>query len=171
MASRNMREKIGGPFSRLSCRMSTTRTTEARAIRDRWQETGSCRKVLRDEGESAFSVAARLTEMSPWPRSCDGRDVRVEQPAEVLAKKIKYRGSRFAPRDVFDLIAIHRHDPSIVSVAVAAAPEALRRTADRIERTAGRYRATIADEVNPTSSGAQLLEVDPLDAVDILAGA
>lgn len=73
------------------------------------------------------------------------------------------------PRDIFDLLAIHEHDPSIVKAAVTAVPDAARRAADRITRIADRYRETIHDEVNPTSSGAHLLELDPLQAISALA--
>lgn len=73
------------------------------------------------------------------------------------------------PRDIFDLLAIHEHDPSIVKAAVTAVLDAARRAADRITRIANRYRETIHDEVNPTSSGAHLLELDPLQAISALA--
>ncbi len=150
--------------------LSPNRNKAARAITDRWQEPGHCLKLVRDEGEIDFIVAARLTELAPWLLRFDNREIRVEQPAEILAKKLKYRGSRFAPRDIFDVLAIHEYDPLLVPVALAAAPDGARRAADRIERIAVRYRETIADDVNPTATGAALLEVDPLRVVEILTG-
>jgi hypothetical protein len=53
-------------------------------------------------------------------------------------------------------------------VAVAAATEATRRAIDRIQRIAPRYRDSIEEEINPTATGAVLLELDPLEAVEIL---
>ena len=98
-----------------------------------------------------------------------GREVPVEAPAEILAKVLKYRGSRILPRDIFDILAIRRFDPAVVTAAVAAAPDGARRATDRIRRMASRYRETIADEVNPTSNGTELLEIDPIEAAEILA--
>lgn len=148
--------------------LSPQRNRAARAITDTWQEPGHYLKLERDEGEIDFIVAATVTDIPPWLLRFEDRDVRVEAPAEILAKKLRYRGSRFVPRDVFDVLACDRHDPSIVAGAVAADTAGARRAADRIRRIAGRYRATIADEVNPTSSGAELLEVDPVRAAALL---
>jgi hypothetical protein len=57
-----------------------------------------------------------------------------------------------------------------VKTAVAAVPDGARRAVDRIQRIEKRYRETIRDEVNPTASGAELLEVDPSEAAEILSG-
>jgi len=35
---------------------------------------------------------------------------------------------------------------------------------------ADRFRETIVDEVNPTDSGAELLEIDPIRAAEFLSG-
>jgi hypothetical protein len=148
--------------------LSPNRNSASRAITDRWQEPGHYVKLVRDEGEIDFLVAAQLTELDPWILPFERREIRVEQPAEILAKKLKYRGSRFAVRDIFDLLAIHAHDPTIVAVAVAAATEATRRAIDRIQRIAPRYRDSIEEEINPTATGAVLVELDPLEAVEIL---
>lgn len=151
--------------------LSPNRNRAARAITDRWQEPGHDLRLERDEGAIDFIVAARLTGLMPWLYDFKGRDIPVEQPAEILAKKLKYRGSRIVPRDIFDLIAIYRRDPMIVRTAVAAVPDGARRAADRIRRIEKRYRQTIEEDVNPTARGAELLEVDPIEAAEILASA
>jgi transglutaminase-like putative cysteine protease len=117
-----------------------------------------------------FIVAARQTDLAPWQYSFKGRDIPVEEPAEILAKKLKYRGSRIIPRDIFDILAVDRFDPAIVAAAVAAASDGARRAVDRIRRIEKRYRETIRDEVNPTATGAELLEVDPIEVAEILSG-
>ena len=86
----------------------------------------------------------------------------------IVAKKLKYRGSRLLPRDIFDLLTVQRFDPMHIGTAVRTVPDGARRAADRIERIATRYRQTIGDEVNPTSTGVELLDVDPLDAARAL---
>jgi len=67
-----------------------------------------------------------------------------------------------SPRDLFDILAVYRFDPAIVKTAVTAVPDGARRAVDRIRRIEKRYRETIRDEVIPTASGAELLEVDPM---------
>jgi len=83
--------------------------------------------------------------------------------------KLKYRSSRFLPRDIFDLLAVYRFDPNQIRIAINAVPEGARRAADRIKRIANRYRLGIINEVNPTSTGVELFEEDPLEAAKILS--
>jgi hypothetical protein len=151
--------------------LSPNRNPVTRAMSDRWQEPGHYIKLERPEGEIDFIVAARLTSIPPWLLRFAGRDIPVEAPAEILAKKLRYRASRLAVRDIFDLLAIHRHDPTAVALALEAAPGTARLAVDRIQRIAGRYRSLVRDEINPTPAGAELLELDPLDAARLLAGA
>jgi hypothetical protein len=150
--------------------LSPNRNKASRAISDRWQDPGHYLRLEREEGVIDFIVAARLTDLAPWLCSFKGREVPIEKPAEILAKKLKYRGSRIIPWDIFDILAVHHYDPAIVKVAVAAAPDGARRAIDRIRRIEKRYRETINDEVNPTATGAELLEVDPIEAAEILSG-
>jgi Nucleotidyl transferase AbiEii toxin, Type IV TA system len=151
--------------------LSPNRNAAARSITDRWQEPGNYIKLELEEGSVDFILAGRQTALMPWLYPFMDRKVHVEQPAEIIAKKLKYRGSRLLSRDLFDLLAVHRWDPIQLSAAVRAVPEAARRAADRIKRFAPRYRDTIREEVNPTAAGVDLLDVDPLEAVKILTGA
>ncbi len=148
--------------------LSPNRNEVTRAISDRWQEPGHYLRLEREEGVIDLILAAQVTDLGPWYYRFRGRDIPVEEPAEILAKKLKYRGSRIIPRDIFDILAVLRFDPAIATAAVEAAPDGARRAADRIRRIAKRYRETIGDEVNPTASGAELLEVDPIEAAEIL---
>ncbi len=47
-----------------------------------------------------------------------GRQVLVERPREILAKKIVYRGRLFQPRDVFDLACVARAEPEEVAAVL-----------------------------------------------------
>ncbi len=52
-----------------------------------------------------------------------GREVKVETAAEVIAKKMYYRGDRATARDLFDLtLVIEREPDSLVSAAPLPAP-------------------------------------------------
>ncbi len=150
--------------------LSPNRNSAARSITDQWQEPGNYIKLQCDGGAIDFVLGSSLTELPPWCFGFRGRDVPVEEPAEILAKKLKYRGSRLLPRDIFDLLAAHRFAPDSLSHALEVTPEGARRAADRIQRMAERYRETIADEINPTATGVELLEVDPLEAAKLLKG-
>ncbi len=148
--------------------LSPNRNSASRAITDRWQEPGHYLKLEREEGAIDFIVAARQTDLAPWRYDFKGRSIPVDEPAEILAKKLKYRGSQIIPRDIFDLLAVHRFNPEIFKEAIAAVPDGARRAADRIRRIEKRYRETIKDEVNPTANGAELLEADPIEVAEIL---
>jgi Nucleotidyl transferase AbiEii toxin, Type IV TA system len=44
-----------------------------------------------------------------------GRDVLIERPREILAKKLVYRGRRLQPRDLFDIACVARAEPDEVA--------------------------------------------------------
>ena len=56
-----------------------------------------------------------------------------------------------------------------MKTALTAAPDGARRAVDRIRRIEKRYPESIKDEVNPTASGVEILEIDPLQAAEILS--
>ncbi len=148
--------------------LSPNRNPVVRGITSRWQQPGHYIKLERDEGAIDFIVAPRLTDLAPWVHDFKERPILVEMPAEILAKKLRFRGSQFMPRDIFDLLTIGRVEPKAVDKAVAAVPDGARRAADRIRRIAPRYRETIGDEVNPTATGLEFLDLDPATAADLL---
>jgi len=124
-----------------------------------------------DLGAIDFILAGRQTKLTPWVYRFNDQDIPVEFPGEILAKKLKYRGSRFLPRDVFDLLAIYNHDPKQVRVAIEVSRDGARRAVDRIKRISQRYRESIQDEVNPTQTGLELIDADPNETVEILLNA
>jgi hypothetical protein len=148
--------------------LSPNRNRAARAITDRWQEPGNYLRLELEAGAIDFILAGRLTSLPTWPYRLEGRAIQVEEPAEIMAKKLKYRGSRLLSRDIFDLLAVSRFDRSQIRTAVQASPDGARRAADRIQRMARRYRDSIREEVNPTATGVDLLDADPLEAAQIL---
>lgn len=148
--------------------LSPNRNSAARRITTRWQEPGRYLKLDREEGEIDFLIASRQTDLPPWRYEFKDRAILIEEPGEILAKKLQYRGSQLLPRDIFDILAIARTEPAAIGAAVQAVPTATRLAIDRIERIARRYRDTIGDEVNPTAKGAALLEIDPLEAAAVL---
>jgi hypothetical protein len=60
-------------------------------------------------GEIDFICAAPLTAEHAQSRIIGGREIPLERPQEIIAKKIVYRGAQMQPRDMFDIAAALRH--------------------------------------------------------------
>ena len=102
---------------------------------------GSFVKLQFEEGEIDFVAAPNLTDAA-WERwEIQGRPVRVETAAEVIAKKMYHRGDRATARDLFDLALVVEREPQALA---AAAPflirhrqrflEQIRQPGDRSDR-------------------------------------
>lgn len=70
--------------------------------------TRALKLVFSGIGEIDFICCASLTSHPTLKMDVCGRSVDVETPAEIIAKKIYYRGQQFQPRDIFDLVATVR---------------------------------------------------------------
>jgi len=87
-----------------------------------------------EEGEVDFVAAPNLTDAA-WERwEIQGRPVRVETAAKVIAKKMYHRGDRATARDLFDLAMVVEREPE----ALAAAAPFLMRHRDRFLAQIGR---------------------------------
>lgn len=62
--------------------------------------------VFEDMGEIDFICCASIQDTSTERREVRGHMVDLETPAEIIAKKVWYRGTHFQPRDMFDLAAV-----------------------------------------------------------------
>ncbi len=62
--------------------------------------------AFKDIGEIDFICAASLTAHPVVEARVRGRDVLLETPAEIIAKKICYRGASMQPRDMFDIACV-----------------------------------------------------------------
>ena len=83
---------------------------------------GSFVKLQFEEGEVDFVAAPNLTDAA-WERwEIQGRPVRVETAAEVIAKKMYHRGDRATARDLFDLSMVVEREPEALA-AVTLPPE------------------------------------------------
>jgi len=134
-----------------------------RAMTDNWQQPGHYLKLLFAEGEVDFIAALSRTGQpsDAWPWR--GRLLPLETTAEILAKKLHWRGSRALARDVFDLEAARRFDKAGFEAALAAEPEGAGRVADVITRRENRLRKELPLAVRPTAKGAGIHDFDLLD--------
>lgn len=62
--------------------------------------------AYRDLGEIDFICCAEITDEPTHAKDIRGHRVALETPAEIIAKKVYYRGWSFQPRDMFDLAAV-----------------------------------------------------------------
>ena len=117
--------------------------------------------IVGDVGEIDFLAASPLTAAATKPFDFDGRLIARERPAEVIAKKLYYRGSNFKTRDVFDLAGTFLVQPDELREAASSpfmTPEVYARARLRMELRAGSFIADIRQEVNPTEFGRSYLD-------------
>ena len=91
-------------------------------------------------GEIDFIVTGHVTDDCARAREILGREVLLETVPEIIAKKIRYRGSRIQPRDVFDIAAaVEAGYRCEIKAALAALPEDVERTSERLARLSPEY--------------------------------
>ena len=76
-------------------------------------------KLIRSEGEIDFVASPNLTQQPFEWWNLLGRDVRVETPAEIMAKKLWHRGDIVTARDIFDLSLVIEKDPDALRSAAS----------------------------------------------------
>lgn len=77
-------------------------------------ETAISVKLYFAEGEIDFIASTPLTDNPTVDEAIQGRTVRVETTAEILAKKVWHRGWAFTARDIFDFALIASREPAAV---------------------------------------------------------
>lgn len=91
----------------LSPRLNTT----AESLTQNFIEQAGSLKLFFPEGEIDFVVSGYLTSRSAVGEELFGRTVQVESSAEIIAKKVRYRGIEFTARDIFDLAMVADKEP------------------------------------------------------------
>ena len=88
--------------------------------------------IFDDVGEIDFIVCADITDAPSVITEIRGRAVSLETPAEIVAKKIYYRGARLQPRDMFDIAAVaEAYGPDyLVAPLRSCGTEALKKALD-----------------------------------------
>lgn len=71
-----------------------------------YSEAGHHVRLQFQEGEIDFIVAQQLSSKVPSYEKILGEHIYVDNPVEIIAKKIHYRAEEFKPRDVFDLAIV-----------------------------------------------------------------
>lgn len=144
--------------------LSPQRNATVRSITGKWQDPGHYIKLELDDGEIDFIASGLRTDPGHGPWEFEGRELPLETAAEVLAKKLHWRGSVALARDVFDLAAAWRLDAESFALAVEAEPGGAKRLADQITRRGKRIAQELPLAIQPTPIGQ-----DILDNIDLLA--
>ena len=114
-------------------------------------------KLAFDEiGEIDFIVGRALTAPAVTKQTVEEEEVNLETVAEIITKKIHYRGGSIKPRDIFDIAAAATHDQD-------ALISALRHYKDDVAKTLGALERLKLDFVNATI--AELTIKDPFKPV------
>ncbi len=137
--------------------MYPNKNRKIRALSDDWQQPGNYLKIIRPEGNIDCLVTRSFVANPSFSYDFNGRYIPVETPAEIIAKKIHYRGSQFTLRDLFDIAATSKLDPAALSSAALEIRDALPRALDRAKLLRKRYDQTIHNAVIPTESGKRFM--------------
>jgi hypothetical protein len=77
---------------------------------DSIREMGNYIKYYFPEGKIDFVVAGRITDFEPQKHDFFGDEVFLDDPVEIVAKKLYHRCDRFYPRDFFDLAIVYESE-------------------------------------------------------------
>ncbi len=118
----------------------------AESLTHDYVEQANFLKLYFPEGEIDFVVSGFLTAAPVTTERIDGRDIRVETSAEIIAKNIWCRGADFTARDMFDFALVAQREPW----AIRRALETSRRPFSGTEQRVARYqvsRAAISPQI------------------------
>lgn len=118
---------------------------ESRPSDYRGDGAGFLKLAFEGIGEIDFIVGQSLTAPGVTKQTVEGEGVDLETVAEVITKKVHYRGASIKPRDIFDIAAASRTNRDAVV-------EALRTYKDDVARTLGTIERLNPDFVNITIS-------------------
>jgi hypothetical protein len=103
----------------------------AEGLTSEYEESAEYIKLQLAAGEIDVVVGEPLTERSFDIAFHDGRQIRVETSAEIIAKKMWHRGDQAKARDLFDLCAVATFEPEAIE---PASPFMARHAAAFLER-------------------------------------
>lgn len=75
-----------------------------------------------------------MTDIPTVKRTIEGEEVDLETVAEIITKKIHYRGASIKPRDIFDVAAAAQHHREAIVTALRAYKDDVARTLTVLER-------------------------------------
>jgi Nucleotidyl transferase AbiEii toxin, Type IV TA system len=108
--------------------------------------TGFLKLAFDGVGEIDFLVGRTMTDTPTKRQTIEDHEVDLETVAEIIAKKIHYRGANIKPRDIFDIAAAAKHDRDSIVDALKAHKDDVGKALLAIERLKPDFvNAAIAD--------------------------
>jgi hypothetical protein len=71
-------------------------------------------KITFTAGEVDFIVAPQISNCKPFFEEVCGKKVCIDNPVEIIAKKINFRADEFKPRDIFDLAVVYHKQKDLL---------------------------------------------------------
>lgn len=134
---------------------------ESGSLSDQYSEFANGLKIATPLGDIDFVAAPDLTGEQPVHMTVAGlsRKIAVQTPAEILAKKIQYRGFKFTHRDMFDLaMLLEAHRNSVDAAISSCSPVEVAKTLDVMRDRLPTLESELPDYVNPTKPFAPLVK-------------
>ena len=75
-----------------------------------YDETANYITLTYPEGKVDFINSSQITSFIPSQHDFYGQHIYVEDPVEIICKKIYHRGKQVLPRDIFDLAVVYNSD-------------------------------------------------------------
>ena len=110
----------------------------------RYSEQANALRFFFDDGEVDFIVAPPLTGDAYGRIDLLGRAVRLETPAEIVAKKVWYRGAFLKARDLFDIALVIDREAARLAAATDYLVERRAVVLERLAQDETRLRADFA---------------------------
>ena len=134
----------------LSPRLSDLAATLGRS----YDESANGVKIVTTKGDIDFLVSRNMLADKPILETIAGHETPTHTNAEILAKKIEFRGFGFTHRDMFDLAVLIDLEPETVERAVAAcSPIAVDQAVACIDAKIDMLAEELPNFVNPTPRG------------------
>lgn len=99
-----------------------------------YSEQSTFTRVRFEYGEVDFILAQNISEIAPRNRTLLEREIFVDHPVEIIAKKIKYRGDSFKVRDMYDLGVVYKYFANDLTDLSLVIPEAISILSNRIQQ-------------------------------------
>jgi hypothetical protein len=123
-----------------------------------YQEEAAAIKFTLGTADIDVIAAPRLTKPAFRVRKIAGRMLRIEEPREILAKKLLYRGRRLTLRDLFDVGVVAGTDPKQLSgMAAVLGPRGLDNIERRLNEIGSSYERDIAERIETLPAGVPFL--------------
>lgn len=127
----------------------------AAALARSYDESANGVKIVTTKGDIDFVVSRNLLADAPILETIGGRETPTHTNAEILAKKIEFRGFGFTHRDMFDLAVLIDLEPATVERALGVCSQvAIDQTVARIADELDTLAEALPNFVNPTARGA-----------------